>query len=165
MSRAVIIGAIVLVFGCVPSDDLPTLNGNSVAGGTSDTVVETIDIPHLPTVLLQSDGTSTELAMFQAETGAPYLTVRDSDNDGLLDLLTYSSLSEDGDVLVDVEDYGMDGQPDFIVRHKDSSASVFYEGQWLPVSGIGTGQTATVVVNGEERTLADVLDELGRNAF
>ena len=124
-----------------------------------------IEISLVPTVFLRSDGNSTGLAIFQSKTGAPYLTVTDSDNDGIFDLLTYSSLSEDGEALVDVEDYGMDGQPDFILRNTDSSASVFYEGRWLPVNGIGSGRNATVLVNGKERDLAEVLAEVGRKAF
>lgn len=165
MSRAAIFSAVILVFGCACSDDPLTLNGEPVIGGPSDTVVYTIDIPGLPTVFLRSDGNSTGLAIFQSKTGAPYLTITDSDNDGVFDLLAYSSLSEGGETLVDVEDYGMDGQPDFILRHKDSTASVFYEGRWLPVKGIGSGQNTTVLVNGKERDLAEVLAEVGRKAF
>ncbi len=85
--------------------------------------------------------------------------MRDDDNDGVFDLLTYSALSESGQTLVDVEDYGMDGQPDFILNYEDSTASVFVDGRWHDVEGIGT-DSVTVLLNGEQIPLSEVVTDL-----
>ncbi len=66
-------------------------------------------LPNMPNVLVSSVNGKTGVGIFQANTGQPYLTL--GDTDGVFDMLTYSSLSADGELLDDVEDYGMDGQP------------------------------------------------------
>jgi hypothetical protein len=104
------------------------------------------------------------VGVFQAGTCSPYLQLGDRDADGVFDLLTYSALSEDGENLVDVEDYGMNGQPDFILNHAASTASVFYHGTWYSVDGIGGG-SPSVEIDGERRSLKEVLDEIGRAPF
>lgn len=129
-----------------------------------DTIRDMIDLPGLPAVWLSSSKGETGLAVFQQDTGQPYLTLSDKDGDGVFDLLVYYSLSHDGEVLSVVEDYGMDGQPDLIVNVKSRSTAVFYEGAWRGVNLIGPDRAeATVVVDGEERLLVELLDEIGRN--
>ena len=72
---------------------------------------------------------------------------------------------EEEEVISEVEDYGMDGQPDFIVDYQTNSGSIFYLGAWRDVSGLGGGGTPTIEVDGERREIEDVLAELGRGAF
>ncbi len=167
MTRVFALVAVVVLVSCESTEYAPTLNGNPVIkGGDPNAVYDTIDLPDLPTVSLTSENGKVGLGVFQAKTGIPYLTLGDADNDGVFDLLTYSSLSVDGELLVKVEDYGMDGQPDFIVNFRESSASVFYNGTWLAVTGIGLGgQPPTVDIDGDIRPLDEVLVEIGRRAF
>ncbi len=95
----------------------PDLQGDPILGGSDpDAVTDVIDLPGLPTALLTSAKGKTGLAVFQAKTGEPYLTLGDTDGDGVFDMLVYFSLSADGETLATVEDYGMDGQPDFILN-------------------------------------------------
>ncbi|MEM9386433.1 MAG: hypothetical protein AAGA68_15360 [Pseudomonadota bacterium] len=138
-----------------------TFQGQPLRGGTPDAVVLTIDDQRLPSVLVSRSKGSVNLGVFQANTHAPMLTLRDQDNDGVMDLLTYSALSADGKVLVAVEDYGMDGQPDFIFNRQARSAQVFYRGHWRKVDGVGTGST-TVDVEGDRLPLTRVMGEIGR---
>jgi hypothetical protein len=127
--------------------------------------IATIDRSGQPAVMMTYSESDVALAIFQAGTGKPYLTLRDSDGDGAFDLLTYSSLSASGEWLGEVEDYGMDGQPDYILNVKEKAAKVFYNGSWYPVSGIGSTAGASVSINGKTVPLDEVLAELGRGAF
>jgi len=168
MPRAPIIAALITIssWSCTVEDDGPTLGGDRIQrGGDSSVIIEAIDHPGLPSVLLTSSELEFSLGIYQANTGKPYVTLRDADGDGVFDILTYSSLSKSGDILVDVEDYGMDGQPDFILNHREAKASVYYQGAWHDVSGIGTDRPAIVNVDGTSLLLEDILDEVGRNAF
>lgn len=169
MTRIILVLASGWMVGCAPCSVSPpeTFQGELIlAGADPDAVSDTIDLPNLPSVSVSSVNGKTGVGIFQANTGQPYLTLGDTDSDGVFDMLTYSSLSADGEVLVDVEDYGMDGQPDFILNFKDNSASVFYNGVWLPVSGVGLEPPgATVEIEGENRPLNDVLAEIGRRPF
>ena len=106
---------------------------------TGSAFAETIANPGLPNVLATSERGKTSVAVFQTGTCSPYLQLGDRDSDGVFDILTYSALSEDGEILVNVEDYGMDGQPDLILNHTEATASVFYQGAWYPVDGVGGG--------------------------
>ena len=166
MARIVLFVVVLTLVACSPSHEPPTLCGEPVVHGAAPiAIVDTVDLPNLPNVFLSKENGKVGIGVFQAGTCEPYLTLRDADDDGVFDLLTYSSLSPDGEVLVEVEDYGMDGQPDFILDVESSSATVFYHGSWYPVSGIGTGNTATVEIEGRSRPLQDILKELGREPF
>ena len=125
-----------------------------------------IELPGMPTVFLSSHKGTIHLGVFQANTGEPYVVFGDTDSDGVFDMLTYSSLSADGEWLAEVEDYGMDGQPDFILNFEKNSGSVFYDGAWREVRGLGPETPrATVEIEGEIRLLKDVLAEIGRRPF
>lgn len=155
--------------GCAPySDSRPqTLQGDAVlVGSDPDAVTDVIDLPGLPTALLTSANGKTGLAVFQANTGEPYLTLGDTDGDGVFDMLVYYSLSAAGETLAAVEDYEMDGQPDFILNFEDNTGSVFYAGSWREVHDLGPNTPkATVEIDGEVRQLNDVLTEIGRRPF
>ena len=165
MMRPLIV-VLLVSYGCGGTDKGETFQGESVLGeGSGTLVIDKIDRAGLPAVLLTSTEAKVDLGIFQAQTGQPFLTLRDSDNDGVFDLLTYSSLSVTGEVLVVVEDYGMDGQPNLIMNHREKKASVFYQGTWHEVIGVGSGQAASIVIDGKSLLLKDILDEAGRSAF
>ncbi|MEL7185351.1 MAG: hypothetical protein AAFN50_02805 [Pseudomonadota bacterium] len=103
--------------------------------------------------------------MFQANTGEPYLQLLDSNNDGVFDLLTYYVMSAEGEMLTETHDYGMDGQPDFILNYTDNTGSVFYGDSWYEVSDLGTKQGPTVLIDGRSRALDSVLTEIGQGAY
>lgn len=160
----VIVGitASMMLASCTGDDRPTTFQGETlVSGSDSNSVVLTIDDARYPSVALSQEHGVVGLGVFQKQTGSPVLTLRDADNDGVFDLLTYSSLSASGELLVDVEDYGMDGQPDFILNHQESSASVFVDGEWHNVDGVGTDQVSVMIGN-ERVALKDVLEKLGR---
>ena len=157
--------AVLLTGACTVQDHAPSLCGESVMRGSDRAGrVETIDTPELPGVFVTSEHGKVSVGVYQAGTCAPYLTLGDRDADGVFDLLTYSALSDDGRVLVEVEDYGMDGQPDFILNFAESSASVYYRGTWYAVDGVGKG-SSSVRIDGQPRPLTDVLAEIGRVPF
>ena len=151
-----------MLVSCAGDDQPTTFQGEALASGSeSNSVGLTIDDARYPSVLLTQENGAVSLGVFQKETGSPVLTLRDADNDGVFDLLTYSSLSESGETLIDVEDYGMDGQPDFILNYQDSSAIVFVDGKWHEVDGVGTDDV-TVLIGNERVALKDVITTLGR---
>lgn len=155
--------------GCAPYTDSRPQTSQSdpiLFGSGSGVVAEMIDLPGLPTALLTSVKGNIGLAVFQANTGEPYVTLGDTDGDGVFDMLVYYSLSVGGETLAAVEDYGMDGQPDFILNFEDNTGSVFYDGSWREVHDLGPNTpNATVEIDGEDRLLRDVLTEIGRRPF
>ena len=154
--------ASVVLASCTGGDPPTTFQGEALfAGSDPNAVILTIDDARYPSVALTQEHGAVSIGVFQKETGSPVLTLRDANNDGVFDLLTYSSLSESGETLVDVEDYGMDGQPDFILNYQESSAAVYVDGEWHNVDGVGTDQV-TVLIGNERVTLKDVLTKLGR---
>ena len=167
MLRGNILVLLLLSAACSRQDDTVTLCGEPIQhGGDPDAVSATIDHPQLPAVIVGSENGKVGIGVFQAGSCAPYLQLGDSNADGVFDFLTYSALSPAGETLVDVEDYGMDGQPDFILNHTDSTAAVFYQGAWYPVDGLGTsGDEPSVTIDGQRRALASVLEEIGRRPF
>jgi hypothetical protein len=150
-----------VVFAACTADENPTTFQNEplILGSDPNAVVRTIDEPDYPAVLLTHENGVVGVSIFQPETGSPVLTLRDDNNDGVFDLLTYSALSESGESLVDVDDYGMDGQPDFILNYQDKTASVFVDGHWHSVDGVATKDT-TVLLNGKRVSLAEVLNTI-----
>ena len=152
----------VVLASCTTDENPTTLQGEPlVSGADPDAVVRTIDLPDYPAVFLVHEKGAVNIGIFQPETGSPVLQLRDDNNDGIFDLLTYSALSEAGEVLVNVEDWGMDGQPDLILNHQDSSASVFVDGSWHEVDGIGT-RDVTVLLDGKRVALKEIVTTLGR---
>ena len=169
MTRIIIVLAAGWMVGCAPCPVSPpqTFQSEPTLGGPDpDVVADAIELPGMPTVLLQSHKGKIGLVVFQANTGAPYLSLGDTDSDGVFDMLTYSSLSADGELLIEVEDYGMDGQPDFILNFEENSGSVYYDGAWREVRGLGPPtRRGMVEIEGEVRFLDDVLAEIGRRPF
>ncbi len=165
MKKFIALFASVALSSCTSSDNPSTFqNEPLISGADATTVVRTIDEPRYPSVMLMEENGAVGIGVFQLGTGSPVLTVRDDDNNGVFDLLTYSSVTESGEVLVEVDDYGMDGQPDFILNYHESSAKVYFEGEWLTVEGIGSSN-ATVMIGGQSVRLGDVLDEIGRPKY
>ena len=154
------LAVITILASCTGKNSPDTFQGEPLTAGSGpNAVLHTIDDPDYPAVLLTHEKGSVGIGVFQAETGSPVLTLRDDDNDGVFDLLTYSALSKSGETLVDVEDYGMDGQPDLILNHEDSTASVSVADKWHGVDGVGT-DSVTVLLDGERVPLKEIIIEL-----
>ena len=160
-SKAVIALLVPVLLVSCTGDENPTTFQNEplISGLDPNAVVRTIDEPDYPSVLLTNENGAVGVGIFQPETGSPVLTLRDDNNDGVFDLLTYSALSASGESLVDVDDYGMDGQPDLILNYEDKTASVFVDGQWHSVDGVATND-ATVLLNDKRVSLAEVLNTI-----
>ncbi|QQX81022.1 hypothetical protein JK628_03885 [Shewanella sp. KX20019] len=89
--------------------------------------------PDMPSVGVSLDGGGSKesgVGVFQKGTGEPYASFVDKDGDGVFDLLMYSALDRNGKRLLEVEDYGMDGQADFKLNLETGVASIYFEGQW-----------------------------------
>ena len=164
MQRALFLIPVLSLCSCT-GEDRPTLfQGNPILrGGDPDSVVLTIDNPAYPAVLLVHEKGAVNIGIFQPKTGSPVLTLRDNNNDGVFDLLTYTAVSDTGEALVSVEDYGMNGQPDFILNFRDHNAAVYVDDTWYPVAGVGTGDV-TVEINGQILSLVEVVSKLRENS-
>lgn len=162
MVRYVTPKVLLIMTACSPENPPQTLNSEPlIPGGDPEAIARTIDHPALPPVLATSEQNGVSVGVFQRGTGMPYLALNDSDNDGVFDLLTYSVLDADGNLLIEVEDFGMNGQADMRVNFATDAVQVFYEKQWLEAKKIGTGRF--VAVDGVDVPLHLILDELGRN--
>ena len=161
ISKAVIgLTAYAVMASCTADENPTTFRGEPlIIGADPNAVIRTIDDPNYPAVMLTRESGAVGIGIFQRETGSPVLTLRDADNDGVFDLLTYTSLSATGEALVDVVDYGMDGQPDHILNFQVPSASVFVDGRWHEVDGVGT-ENVTVEIDGRRVSVTEILAEL-----
>ncbi len=134
------------------------------AGDPRALTIEDEDAPHVFVSIGQESEFSNGIGIFQRTTGRPYATFLDKDGDGVFDLLTYSVLDAHGDIISEVEDYGMDGQADFKLNFRDRSAEVFYLGEWREVQGFGE-RDPWIEYGDRQRPLKEVLAELGRDGF
>lgn len=151
----------VLVLASCTANENPTTFQNDplIQGAHPNALVRTIDEPGYPAILLTHENGVVSVGIYQPETGRPVLSLRDDESDGVFDLLTYSALSESGKTLVEVDDYGMDGQPDLILNYQASTASMFFDGEWHAVDGVGS-RDATVLINGKRIPLKDALNTI-----
>ena len=152
-------------WACTSSENPSTFQNSAIRPGANpNEFIRTIDEDGYPAVWLADASGSIGVGIFQPKTGQPVLTLRDDDKDGVFDLLTYASLSQSGEVLVDVHDYGMDGQPDLIVNYQQSTATLYFEGKWLTVEGVGSSDAA-VMINGELTPLSEAVSSIRRQAY
>jgi hypothetical protein len=74
------------------------------------------------------------LVITHRETGEVVLTVSDADGDGRLDGLRYSKVDDQDRAVLEVEDYDVDGQPDF---RRDfttrARGDLWHKGRWYPL--------------------------------
>jgi hypothetical protein len=77
------------------------------------------------------------ITIFQRTSGAPVLSVGDSNGDGQLDNLTYTKTGANGEPLVSVTDYEADGQPDLRVDFVNRIIDIWYRDGWHRVEQRG----------------------------
>ena len=157
---ALVLGA-TLLSGCAADSAAPRefLGEELVVGADENAIVRTIDHRSLPPVFASREKGSDSVQIFQKGTNEPYVTVSDWDSDGVFDALSYSVLDSEGNVILEVEDFGMDGQIDMRVG-SDGHAELFYEGRWRVVESDGARKA--IFVDGIEISLADAVASLGR---
>lgn len=163
MKKIAILLSILGLASCISQHSPRTFQGEPLSGSDLNSVAHTIDAPGYPSVLLSAGRGEHSLGIFQAMTHQPYVTMLDSNGDGVFDLLTYSVLSKDGEILYEVEDYGMDGQADLKIDHINSIAKVFYEGTWHEAKF--AGPNTVVVIDGGSVPLHELVNEIRRNIF
>ena len=154
-----------ILISCASAQDTPsTFQGEPIVHGSDpNAILRTIDDPELFSVWSSLDDGKTRLGVFQKTSGQPYLQLLDMDSDGIVDLLAYQVLDADGRLLKAIEDFGMDGQIDFIVDFLEQSIQVFYRGQWN--EGVRREGRTGILVDGDWVALEAVLSELGRDRY
>ncbi|OIQ44580.1 MAG: hypothetical protein BM565_13840 [Gammaproteobacteria bacterium MedPE] len=103
---------------------------------------------------------SNGVSIYQKNTGQSYVSVSDSDGDGVLDFITYSILDKDGKLLSSVEDFGMDGQIDFKIDFVKKTAWVFWENEWR--ESVREEGGAFIQFGDKKIAISDALKILGR---
>lgn len=95
------------------------------------------------------------------KTGRMALTAGDSDGDGHLDQLRYTAVDKAGHPVVEVTDFGMDGQADFRMYFDKRPAQLWYEGKWRDIkkkdhkSGIYVGAVFRPITNKGGRIIVE----------
>lgn len=105
---------------------------------------------------------SNGVSIYQKNTGQSYVSVSDSDGDGVLDFITYSILDKDGKLLSSVEDFGMDGQIDFKIDFIKKTAWVFWENEWR--ESVREEGGAFIQFGDKKIAINDALKKLGRDS-
>lgn len=113
-----------------------------------------------PKLIVTSHQNGTGVGIFQEGSGSPYVSVLDSNSDGVLDYIEYFVLDVGGGILKHIEDYGFDGQPDLVVDYRSKTAKVFIEGKWYPIDGVGTAGRKTVEIGDVVRPLEEIVEKL-----
>jgi hypothetical protein len=99
-----------------------------------------VEIPGKPTLLFELDrraNNSIGIVMSHPKSGYPMLQVGDDDGDGRLDFLSYTVLDSNGNSLVQITDYEMDGQPDLKFHLDAGYMELWHDGQWLKIEKNG----------------------------
>ena len=105
---------------------------------------------------------SNGVSIYQKNTGQSYVSVSDSDGDGVLDFITYSILDKDGKLLSSVEDFGMDGQIDFKIDFVKKTAWVFWENEWR--ESVREEGGVFIQFGDKKIAISDALKKLGRDS-
>ena len=105
---------------------------------------------------------SNGVSIYQKNTGQSYVSVSDSDGDGVLDFITYSILDKDGKLLSSVEDFGMDGQIDFKIDFVKKTAWVFWENKWR--ESVREEGGVFIQFGDKKIAISDALKKLGRDS-
>jgi len=71
--------------------------------------------------------------IFHGDSGAPLLTLVDSDGDGRPDVLSYTNVDKAGIAILQVTDYDLDGQPDLRINFIDHYTEIWHVGKWYRV--------------------------------
>jgi hypothetical protein len=87
------------------------------------------------------------VGIFHRETGTPMVSIGDRNGDGLVDILTYAVLDENGQVVLDVVDYEADGQPDMRINFRDHYFEIWHIERWYRTE-VREGRRG-IVIDGE----------------
>jgi hypothetical protein len=78
----------------------------------------------------RSMSTGGGVGIFHRGTGYPMVSTADRNGDGLVDILTYAVLDENGKAILDVVDYEADGQADMRINFKDHYFELWHLDRW-----------------------------------
>lgn len=87
------------------------------------------------------------VGIFHRKNGTPMVSIADRNGDGLVDILTYAVLDENGEVVLDVVDYEADGQADMRVNFKDHYFELWHIDRWYRTE-VRDGRRG-IVIDGE----------------
>jgi hypothetical protein len=73
------------------------------------------------------------VSIYHRDSGAPLLTLSDSNGDGRPDALTYASVDVKGNVTMEATDYDMDGQADLRINFAEHYFEVWHVERWYRV--------------------------------
>ncbi len=160
--------------GIIKKSENANLNGIEITSSLvheMDSKLRKTDKTKILTVLNHSESPSIQLSIgtdgnkgneiivFQKKTNSVYIQASDYNGDGILDLLSYSSLSESGDILLDSFDYGVDGQIDLKINFKNGVISVHRNGRWYKSIGSEV-KGKYFLINGQKVSVKTALKEL-----
>ena len=124
-------------------------------------VIKNPDSPKINLSIGNSTIKDIGISISQNKTSQPYLSVSDSNGDGVFDLLVYSVLNKDGQHLVEINDYGMDGIIDFRWYIKENKFEIYFKNQMNSV--LGTGKDSYILIDGKKYNAWDILAEIRGN--
>lgn len=70
------------------------------------------------------------VSIYHRDSGAPLLTLSDSDGNGMPDVLTYATVDANGKVTMEATDYDMDGQPDLRINFAEHYFEIWHADRW-----------------------------------
>jgi len=70
------------------------------------------------------------LAIFHRTAGTPMLSAGDQNGDGIIDILSYSVVGEDGKAIREVVDYDADGQANLRIHFDEGYAELWHLDRW-----------------------------------
>jgi len=74
------------------------------------------------------------VGVFHRESGTPMMSFGDVDGDGLIDVLEYYVLDQNGNTKMSVTDYELDGQPDLRIHFEEQYFEIWHADRWYRVA-------------------------------
>lgn len=98
------------------------------------------------------------VGIFHRDSKTPMVSLGDTTGDGQIDALSYTVVNEQGAAVVDVVDYGADGQADMRVHYGEGLVELWYNERWYDVEK--RGDVRGIEVDGQFREARNIDNRL-----